>query len=1036
MNNIHIITASAGSGKTYRLSTLLHERIAAGRVRPEAIIATTFTRKAAAELAERVRQRLIAENLVEEANRLAAARMGTINSVCGRLVTDFAFEKGLYPEAGVLDEAAANRELRRAISSVVTQDRTRKLAELEKRLDSFNWAEAVKRIISLARNNGLDKKALEQSKAHSRRSIQALLGPALPAADNPDQAIIDQLAAVIESIDLQADTTAKTRSALAFCQNTLTLLQQGRKLKWSDWLKLSQPDFAKKSADHARELMALAATHDSHPGLKQDLDDAICQVFDIAIATLDVYQTHKRLWGVVDFADQEFLMLDLLDQPYVLDRLKGHIDLLLVDEFQDTSPIELAILLKLADISAETVWVGDQKQSIYGFRGTDPALMDTCIAELVKNRRPETLDKSWRSRPPLVHLTSDIFSRAFSRHDIPEAWVRLSPAYDKDDKKLGPAVEWWTVTAKNQDQDAAALAGGIRDLLSDPATRVRDKATGAVRPAKPGDIAILCRTHDVCRKTAAALESLNIRAVLPRAGLLNTPEITAVMSGLRLWVDARDSLAAAELARLFHFPSDPGHWLETLLKDPGAGAFAGLPEIAAISDLSQQYPAAGVEQSLSLVCRALDIRKWCLAWGDAAERFANLDSLKGHALTYIDACFEEGIGCTPAGLIAHLNELNAAGEDSRAAVTGEDAVTVITWHACKGLEWPITVLSQIGKTFEPDPLGVQVINDWQNFDLQQPLAGRLLRYWFSPYHERTKSSSFHDRLKNHATMTETATRHDRQELRLLYVGWTRARDRLILAGREKDFADGILSLLADEHGNWLLSAPDKSKAVWAGKKTDIHTRTLDPADPEPRKIEPGIDYPAVNPVDHPPARLSPSSIPGDGQILSLEKIGHRLPLANNADMTALGEAIHTFYAADHPGLENKARLHLATDILNRWQVSAYLKPEHLLQSADALKTWANQQYPNAVWKKEVPILHRLDNGTLVSGFIDLLLETSNQLIIIDHKAFPGNQTELKKRSEEYFGQLAAYESCLKEISVKPVVKILHYPVAGFVVRAD
>ncbi len=71
MNPIHIITASAGSGKTYRLSNLLHDRIAANAVRPEAVIATTFTKKAAAELQERVRQRLIARGLTAEANRLA-----------------------------------------------------------------------------------------------------------------------------------------------------------------------------------------------------------------------------------------------------------------------------------------------------------------------------------------------------------------------------------------------------------------------------------------------------------------------------------------------------------------------------------------------------------------------------------------------------------------------------------------------------------------------------------------------------------------------------------------------------------------------------------------------------------------------------------------------------------------------------------------------------------------------------------------------------------------------------------------------------
>lgn len=1036
MKNIHIITASAGSGKTYRLSSLLHEKIAAGEARPEAIIATTFTRKAAAELAERVRRRLIAEDLSEAANRLAAARMGTINSVCGRLINDFAFEQGIFPEAGVLDEAAAARELRRAISSVVTQDRTRQLADLENRLESFNWAEAVKNIISLARSNGLDENDLEESKVHSRESIQELLGPSSPPANNLDKALQDELVRVLQTVDPQIDTTKSTEKALDFCRTMLNRLQQGRKLKWSDWRKLCNPGFSKKSAEQVQSLIDVAAAHDSHPALKQDLDAAVSHVFDIAIETLNVYQTHKRLWGVVDFTDQEYLMLDLLDQDYVIDRLQGHIDLLLVDEFQDTSPIELAILLKLAKISKETVWVGDQKQSIFGFRGTDPALMDTCIAEILKDSQPETLDKSWRSRPPLVKLTSDIFSRTFARHNIPEEWVRLSPAKNKDDQQLGPAVEWWRLNTKNQTEDAAALAGGIRDLLADKTTMVRDKATGQARPIKPGDIAILSRTHDACHKVATALESLNIRAVLPRVGLLNTPEITAVMAGLRLWADSKDSMAAAELGRLFHYPDKPDHWLEVLLQNPGAEAFAHLPEITALREQSQANPAAGVEQSLNLVCRTLDIRNWCLAWGDAAERFANLDSLKAHALAYIDECFEEGIGCSPAGLIAHMNDLNASEEDSRAAVTGEDAVNVITWHAAKGLEWPVTVLNQIGKTYDPNPLGVQVINDWQTFSLQAPLANRRLRYWLSPYHERTKYSSFHDRMNVHPSMEETVRQHNRQELRLLYVGWTRARDRLILAGREKEFKSGILGMLTDEQGQWLLEAPDKNEATWAGKKRDIHTRTLDPVAPEPRKIAPGKDYPAVNPKVHPPARLSPSAIVGEGQITYLEQIGPRLPLAAQVDINILGEALHTFFAADTPGLDQKDRLGLSTDILYRWQATAFLKPEYLVQSSDTLKTWVDRKYPDATWKKELPILHRLDNGTMVSGFIDLLLEIQEEMVIIDHKAFPGSQEEVRKKSEEYFGQLAVYENCLKEVSSKEVVKFLYYPVAGYIVGIE
>ena len=92
MSGIHIITASAGSGKTYRLTELLGEKISSKEVRPEAVMATTFTRKAAAELQERDRQKLISHGLVSEVHRFSTARMGTINAICGRLVNDFTYD--------------------------------------------------------------------------------------------------------------------------------------------------------------------------------------------------------------------------------------------------------------------------------------------------------------------------------------------------------------------------------------------------------------------------------------------------------------------------------------------------------------------------------------------------------------------------------------------------------------------------------------------------------------------------------------------------------------------------------------------------------------------------------------------------------------------------------------------------------------------------------------------------------------------------------------------------------------------------------
>ncbi|MCP3955872.1 MAG: UvrD-helicase domain-containing protein, partial [Desulfobacterales bacterium] len=113
---IQIISASAGSGKTYRLSELLEQVVRNNEVRPDAILATTFTKKAAAELQERVRTRLLAAGLTAQAQQLSISRIGTVNAVCGGLLTDFAFDLGISPGQKVLEEEAVSGVIGRAMS--------------------------------------------------------------------------------------------------------------------------------------------------------------------------------------------------------------------------------------------------------------------------------------------------------------------------------------------------------------------------------------------------------------------------------------------------------------------------------------------------------------------------------------------------------------------------------------------------------------------------------------------------------------------------------------------------------------------------------------------------------------------------------------------------------------------------------------------------------------------------------------------------------------------------------------------------------
>ncbi|MEA3548575.1 MAG: UvrD-helicase domain-containing protein, partial [Thermodesulfobacteriota bacterium] len=159
--DIQIISASAGSGKTYRLAQLLEEELlqqesGTYNVRPDAILAMTFTKKAAAELQERVRTRLLAAGLKTEAQQLSASRIGTINSVCGGLLTDFAFDLGISPGQRVIDEDSVSGVVSRAMARVIDKETSKELWQLEQNFPGTELRKVIEALIAKARANGLD----------------------------------------------------------------------------------------------------------------------------------------------------------------------------------------------------------------------------------------------------------------------------------------------------------------------------------------------------------------------------------------------------------------------------------------------------------------------------------------------------------------------------------------------------------------------------------------------------------------------------------------------------------------------------------------------------------------------------------------------------------------------------------------------------------------------------------------------------------------------------------------------------------------
>jgi ATP-dependent helicase/nuclease subunit A len=1063
--NLRLITASAGAGKTWRLTKELDDAVAAGRARPDKIVATTFTALAAAALMERARARLLQGGRGFEAHQLLAARIGTVNAVCGALVAEFAFELGMSPSVQVLDDAAADVEFRRALARVVGDDRAEELDSFKARFEpERDWASAVREIVEGARANGLGVTDLATCASRSIYELDACLG-AVTSADL-DRMLADAVAATIPAIEANEDDSRGTADYLSTLRGSAHDLASARRLGWGAWASLARAKPTKKSLAHALAIQQIACRHIEHPRLRSDLHRLITLQFEVAAKSLAAYQEHKRAQGVIDFVDQETLALELLRRSDVRAALAGQIDLFLVDEFQDTSPIQLAVFLELAALAVESIWVGDPKQAIYGFRGADPSLMDAAVESLtsalsdpelveraaftVGDGRVETLNISYRSRPALVAITNEVFARAFASQGMPEERTRLIAKLEEEPAGLGEVVEHWPLEldrsagSDNDEGLAAAVAAGVRDLLvRAPTVRAGDGAA----PARSRDVAVLCRTNKQCQAVADALGALGVAAIVPRMGLLATTEVQVARAGLALWVDPGDPLAAAELARIITNPTDLDALVARVLDAPGRDAFRGDPTVARVLAARGLARDLGPVAAVDAVIAATELRALCAAWGNTEQRLANLDALRAHACGFAGENASARVAATIVGLLRYLDGLvptfggwRQARTDRQALLTSEDAVTVSTWHRAKGREWSITVLFGLETVRVPTPYGIHVMSERTSFDVADPLGGRWIRCWPNPYTTSNQLGVVRDAFERTAAHATLVAKADREALRVLYVGWTRARDLLVLAAKRGRLLGGIVGKLAAIDRSLICepvgTTEGAEQVTWAGLDVSIRVVPSRPAPAVTVLVQPGLITLGRSPEPRPRAQSTPSSAaPVACALGEVVVLGPRIGVRGKPDMEAIGHAIHGVLAADRPELDEPARFELATALLARHGVVEHLVVAEVLAAAKRLWTWIDARFSGALVHREWPIVHCTDAGTIVSGTADLVLDVATGFVVIDHKTFPGTTEAAAVLALGYSGQLAAYADAIRAATGVAIASTwIHFPVRGRLVE--
>lgn len=1057
---ITIVSASAGSGKTYRLTeevTAALDPKAKDRVALEGLVAVTFTTKAHAELGARIRRKLVEEGAYEEAMRLPLAYLGTVHGACLRLLQEFALDAGLSPNVDVVAESQS-RLLRQALEAALSPEARRHLDALAARVElryapmtkRFDWLTPVADVMELARSNRISPSALPAMAERSATGLLALL-PAPPARDAAalDAALEREMSRALALLAKKGDETKATSEAIRLIEDAEKRHRDGE-LRWSDWAKLAAVTPAKASADCVKGLNEAALEYERHPRLRSELHALTLAIFDAARVGLDAYQEWKARRRVVDYVDMLDRALDLVEHPRVRAELARRLELVVVDEFQDTSPIQLALFVRMHALAGRSVWVGDRKQCIFEYAGADPRLMDDVAAWVASSGGArDRLEKNWRSRSELVGLCNALFSAALARHGFSQDEVTVAPVRGAR-SDLPPVGVWWLETTKNAD-DAHAIAEGVRRTLAAPEeTPVTDRATNETRPVRPGDIAILVTTNQAAREVAGALHARGIRAAIARAGLLATPEGTLIDAALRWMLDDRDNLAAANLDALTGFGgASPDAWLEGLLRAadrPEDGWRAALGEVR--EELSVLSPAEALDRALD----ALDATHLAARWPDAAQRLANLDALRALAAGYEARAAQAREAATVAGLLRTFDDLREErlvrdemlASDDQHVPADDGAVVVCTYHRAKGLEWPVVVLANLDKAERRGAFDVAPESEGQAFDPARPLEGRWIRYWPWPF-GATKKVPLTEAASQSAIGKEVALREDKERARLLYVGFTRARDHLVLAVRagKKGPKAQWLDALSDDQGAPLVTLGDR---VRVGKEHEVPARVLSlGADPPSRPRSRDGERPPeprwfVRPADAAPSRapywITPSSAEGADVALGVVE---KLPTAILVDhggyaYDALGNAVHAFLAADTDGLAPDERLARAERLLVAANLAAHVRAESLVRAGDELRAWVERRFRDAVWHREIPV-DAFVGEQRVRGIIDLLLETAEGCVVIDHKTFPGTtEAAWRAKCAEFAPQLDAYADVLVRAG-KPVLACwVHLPVGGGMVE--
>jgi ATP-dependent helicase/nuclease subunit A len=900
------VMAGAGTGKTTLLVDKIVRKVVDEGLPIERILALTFTEKAANDLRKRVRDALVERG---RSDRIDRAEIGTIHGFCAHVLRQFPVEAGVRPDFQA-DEGTAFR-----------------------RMFEERWPRWLDRELGPG--------------AHRPRPWKDVLGEV-------DLRDLRELAEALASLSFPpsrrdgAETLREFAGRAAGGDPELAAAISGRGLP-AKKLKKAGPE----AASAVRLAEDRLRVDDARVGLAVELVSDFAAEFRAALLA-EGWVSFEEMLGKVHelLLSREF--------PNVLELLRSKYEVLLVDEFQDTDPLQGEIIQRLAEgpdgklVPGKLFIVGDPKQSIYSFRGADiiayKKVVDRIVAE---GGETVVLSTNFRSHEEILGFVNAVFPDVIrERGDLQPPYEPIHPYEGRTAELEGPRLEAVLVeeakAGESRETEGEAVAAWI----------------AAHREIAYGKIAILFKALTDLAPYIEALRAAGIPYVVQGEKLFyGTTEVIDFVNLLRAVENPHDRIAVASVLR-----SPLGAMTDQeLYRRKKSLDYRGESDLAIFGFLREWHEAAGRTGVGELIDRifhesyALEVAQ---AGYHGEQAVANLLKLRQKA-----AELEAHGGCTLREFLQAarraVSELEEEGESPLADET-LDAVTILSIHRSKGLEWPVVILPDLHRQSQPrDERAVRV--DWPTRTVGVRLG------------EKCDSGGA-------ALAWLDRERRREEEKRLLYVAVTRARERLLFLGSQKAPASSYLPLLLPElqkratlrrvtHRPPAFGRPPaaaaKEKPDWSSfaalwREREKRAAVLEPVT-SPTRLEGGEETAVERAVDV-----------GSACHAVLERLDFRAPAVPKGTDPEAREILEGFFRSD------------------------------------AFRELAESE----ILARELPFVIRRD-GRLVQGAIDVVYRRGGKVYVADYK------TDRMERPEEYAVTREIYfEAVRVALGVEPRFKLI------------